>query len=169
MDSIPLKQPSGYEAGTLKRIIKLKDDIIFRLNNPASIPSPTSATTTTTLGMSTSLSVPGVATTTSESVTTHNQTGVPNGAARQNTCSSGRIWASWIKKHWLISWLGNLNERLASWKYEKFMPVPGWIKRYIFSPGKRTVIFYMDFRESEASKCTWKSPHEICGNDTFCL
>ena len=91
VDSIPLKHPSSYEAGTLKRIISLKDDIIFRLNNPASIPSPTSATTTTTLGMSTSLSVPGVATTTSESVTTHNQTGVPNGAARQNTCSSGRI------------------------------------------------------------------------------
>ena len=72
MDSIPLKHPSSYEAGTLKRIISLKDDIIFRLSNPASIPSPTSATTTTTLGISTSLSVPGVATTTSESVTTHN-------------------------------------------------------------------------------------------------
>ena len=72
VDSIPLKHPSSYEAGTLKRIISLKDDIIFRLNNPASIPSPTSATTTTTLGISTSLSVPGVATTTSESVTTHN-------------------------------------------------------------------------------------------------
>ena len=49
--------------------------------------------------------------------------GVPDEAARQNTRSSGRIWASWKKKHWLISWLGNLNERLASWKYEKFMPV----------------------------------------------
>ena len=47
----------------------MKEDIIFRLNDPAT----TSATTTTTLGMSTSLSVPGVATTTSESVTTHNQ------------------------------------------------------------------------------------------------
>ena len=51
------------------------------------------------------------------------RTGVPDGAARQKTRSSGRIWASWEKKPWQISWLGNLNERLASWKYEKFMPV----------------------------------------------
>ena len=73
MCSIPLKHPSSYGVGTLKRIISLKDDIIFRLNEPASIPSTTSATTTTTLGISTSSSVPGVAATTSVSVTTHNQ------------------------------------------------------------------------------------------------
>jgi len=29
----------------------------------------------------------------------------------------------------------------------------GWIKRYIFSTGNRTVIFYTDIRASEASKC----------------
>ena len=70
------------------------------------------------------------------------QTGVPNGAARQNTRSSYRIWASWEKLHWLISWLENLNERLASWKYGIFMPFSGWIKRYIFSPGNRTVFLF---------------------------
>ena len=75
-------------------------------------------------------------------------TGVPNGAARQNTRSSGRIWASWEKKPWQISWLGNLNERLASWKIHAGS---GWIKTYIFSPGNRTVIFYMDIGASEAS------------------
>ena len=96
------------------------------------------------------------------------QTGVPNGAARQNTRSSYRIWASWEKLHWLISWLENLNERLASWKYGIFMPFSGWIKRYIFSPGNRTVFFFMDIRVSEASKCAWKSPHASCRNDTFC-
>ena len=30
----------------------------------------------------------------------------------------------------------------------------GWIKRYIFSPGNGTVIFFfMDIRVTEASKC----------------
>ena len=53
----------------------------------------------------------------------YSMSGVPNGAARQNTRSSGRIWASWKKKPWQISWLGNLNKRLASRKCEKFMPV----------------------------------------------
>ena len=79
--------------------------------------------------------------------------GVPNGAARQNSRSSYRIWASWEKLHWLISWLGNLNERLASWKYGKFMPFLAGYKGIILSPGNRTV------RVSEASKCAWKSPH----------
>ena len=57
---------------------------------------------------------------------------LPNWAARQNTRSSCRIWASWEKLHWLISWLGNLNERLASWKKCKIYARSGWINRYIF-------------------------------------
>ena len=44
-----------------------------------------------------------------------------------------------------------------------------WLdKRYIFSPGNRTVIFFKDIRVSEASKCAWKSPHASCRNNTFC-
>ena len=91
MGSIPLKHPSSYGVGTLKRIISLKDDIIFRLNEPASIPSTTSATTTTTLGISTSSSVPGVAATTSVSVTTHNQS------------SSATLSVSGVATHDLLS------------------------------------------------------------------
>ena len=96
--------------------------------------------------------------------------GVPNGAARQNTPSSCRIWASWEKLHWLISWLGNLNERLANLKYRKFMS-RFWLdkKVYFFSWQWHCNFFFMDIRVTEASKCAWKSPHANCRNDTCVL
>ena len=97
------------------------------------------------------------------------QPGVPYGAARQNTRSSGRIWASWKKNlgklaGWEIWMSASLAENMKN-------SCRFWLdkKVYFFALGNLTVIFYMDIRASEASKCAWKSPHEGCRNDTFCL